>query len=287
VAVAQSGAQHATATAKETAPPKSWFAMTISFAFIIKALCMLSNVAFQISPLPQVRQFSKEQDTKDVDSAPFVSILYGGCQWCFYGLFAFEYTQKSGFLVLVYSNFMGVFLGIYYIAVFRSNCQSIDVMSKLNTYFMFVGVLVGSQVIAISLFPTQQALYFCGLVSSACSVLGSCSLLTTLPDVLRERCSASINLPVLIAGMVGTVLWIICGFILWDFLIVVPNTLNLAIQSICMGLVIYFPREPQPGDESAAGSRYLLSARSGRQGYGTTKECYAETGGTGETGGTW
>ncbi|CAK0829009.1 unnamed protein product [Prorocentrum cordatum] len=246
---------------------------------------MLSNVAFQVSPLPQVRKFTKEQDTGDVDAAPFVSILYNGSQWCFYGIFAYEYTQKSGFLVLVYSNFMGVFLGMYYIWVFQSNCQSTDTIRKLLVYYRGVGVMVGIQIIAIAVMSRQQALYFCGLVSSACSVLGSCSLLSTLPVVLRDRCSASINLPLLIAGMAGTVLWIICGFILWDFLIVLPNIMGLIIQSICMGLVLYFPRDLDSID-GADGSqdRYLLTAShtrgQRRHDYGTVKVC-------GETGGTW
>jgi len=288
VAAAQSGTQHTEAGTKEKLAPKSWFAITFSFAFVIKALCMLSNVAFQVSPLPQVRKFTKEQDTGEADAAPFVSILYGGCQWCFYGIFAYEYTQKSGFLVLVYSNFMGVFLGVYYIWIFQSNCQSTTILSKLLMYYRGVGLMVGIQIIAISVMSRQQALYFCGLVSSTCSVLGSCSLLSTLPDVLRERCSASINLPLLMAGMTGTVLWIICGFILWDFLIVVPNVMGIMIQSICLSLVLYFPREPSIGSGTESPrDRYLLTANHarsvrGRSGpdYGTLKVC-------GETGGTW
>merc|ERR1719356_748167 len=235
--------------------------------------------------MPQVRQFTKEQDTGEVDAAPFVSILYGGCQWCFYGIFAYEYTQKSGFLVLVYSNFLGVFCGLYYIWVFQSHCQNPATSNKLQIYYRGVGFMISIQVIAVALLARAQALYFCGMVSSTCSVLGSCSLLSTLPAVLRDRCSASINLPLLIAGMTGTVLWIICGFILWDFLIVLPNVMGLVIQSICMSLVLYFPRKPGSISNGEGGSqdRDLLSARRARgqrgQDSGTLKIC-GETGGT-------
>ena len=55
----------------------------------------------EVSPYSQVAEFASKQDTGEADSAPLISILYGGCQWCFYGTFAYESTYKSGFLVLV------------------------------------------------------------------------------------------------------------------------------------------------------------------------------------------
>lgn len=288
VAVAQSGALHSEGSVKVKLTPKSWFAITFSFAFVIKALCMLSNVVFQVSPLPLVRKFSREQDTGEADAAPFISILYGGCQWCFYGFFAFLVTRKSGFLVLVYSNIMGAFLGIYYIWGFQANCQNKHSLSRLIVYYRGVCIIVGVQVVAIMWLSRQQALYFCGLVSSVCSVLGSCSLLSTLPVVLRDRSSASINLPLLIAGLSGALLWIVCGFILWDFLIVVPNMISLFVQGIALSFVVYFPRDGSRAT-SATGNgngadRFLPHAANGSSttssgDYGTLQIC-GETGGT-------
>uniref|UniRef100_A0A7S0AE51 Sugar transporter SWEET1 n=1 Tax=Pyrodinium bahamense TaxID=73915 RepID=A0A7S0AE51_9DINO len=238
-------AEHSQAkNAKSKLTPRSWFALTFSFAFVIKASCMFSNVLFQISPIPQVRQFSKFKDTGEVDAAPFISILYGGCQWCFYGFFAFVVTKKSGFLVLVYSNILGAFLGIYYVWGFQYNCRNKQTLRKLFMYYRLVSTLALLQVVAMVVLEKQQALFFSGLVSSVCSVVGACSLLTTLPTVLQTRCSATINVPLLTVGVLSGLLWLACGFILWDAWIVVPNLICLVVQCVTVGVVLYFPRDP-------------------------------------------
>merc|ERR1740130_2379071 len=124
------------ASGKQPLPPPTphgvfgWLRFSLSFAIIIKALCMMSNILFQASPLPAAKLFMEQGDTGDTDSAPFISIAYGSSQWCFYGLFAFIVTGKSGFLVLVYSNIVGAILGLYYVYSFNKNCSNKVMMEK-------------------------------------------------------------------------------------------------------------------------------------------------------------
>lgn len=201
----------------------------------------MSNVLFQVMPVPQVLKFEKEGNTGEADAAPLVCILYGGSQWCFYGLFAFLVTQKSGFLVLVYSNFVGAFLGFYYIWGFQNNCKNPITLRKLFRYYQVVGLLVFMQVIAITTMARQQALFFCGLVSSFCGIVGAFSLLSTLPTIIATKNSSSINRPLLCAGMLGSVLWLVCGRMLKDNWIIVPNVVCVFVQLGCCFLVWYYP----------------------------------------------
>merc|ERR1719379_1166024 len=110
----------------------------LSFAVIIKVACMLSNVAFQVSPYPLVKGFKCEGDTGDSDAGPFVAIAFGGCQWCFYGFFAYFVTGKSGFLVLVYSNLLGAILGVYYTWAFQANCRTVQALGAFMMYLRVV-----------------------------------------------------------------------------------------------------------------------------------------------------
>merc|ERR1719265_929134 len=186
----------------------------LSFAVFIKAACMMSNVVFQVSPLPMVKQFKEKHDTGEADAAPFVAIAFGGLQWCFYGVFAYLVTGKSGFLVLVYSNFLGGLLGIYYVMTFQANCTRIGQISGLSMYYRIVSALVILQVGAMAVLPRERALFFSGLISSTCSVATSLSGLITLPTVIKRRCAASIPLPLCVASGVSNCLWIPCGIIL-------------------------------------------------------------------------
>lgn len=264
----------AVTSTKQKLKPVSWFALTFSFAFVIKAMCMLSNVFFQVSPLPQVLTFDKQGDTAEADAAPFISILYGGCQWCFYGFFAFVVTGKSGFLVLVYSNVVGACLGVYYIWVFQRNCINKQSLKKLHMYCKIASTMVVMQVCAMIVLPTTRALFFCGLVSSVCSVVGSCSLLSTLPTVLETRCSGSINLPFLVTGFIGAILWSVCGFILWDFLIMGPQLVSICFQCVAFSLILYFPRDL----DAVKGSPVVATPAIGRPSRGVTERRSAERG---------
>jgi len=246
---------------KEKITPRTSFMITFSFAFIVKALCMMSNVMFQVVPMPQVQQFNKLKDTGEVDAAPLMSILYGGCQWCFYGGFAYYITGKSGFLVLVYSNVCGAVLGLYYVWGFHRNCYDPKSQKQLKLYCKAAACVVSTQFLAICTVSRANALFFSGLISSIASVIGSLSLCTTLPKVIQTKSSASINLELLCIGVISSCLWITCGLMLSDIWITVPNFLCLVIQTVCSCFAMIYPRTAEPGGDDAKSSpvsRWLL-----------------------------
>lgn len=280
---------------KQPLHQQSWFAwlrMTLSFAFVIKALCMVSNVAFQMSPMPLVKTWKESEDTGEADAAPFVSVAYTGSQWCFYGIFAYIVTAKSGFLVLVYSNIFGATFGCYYVYTFACICQSQMAQKQLTLYLRIAGTLAATQAAAMCVVPWDRALFFSGIVSSACSIASSVSLLVTVPLVLRTRNSKSMPLPLLLASMVSAFLWITCGTMLWDPWITLPNIISVCIITYALSLVYRFP--PDGSAEVAAdecdarevvGS--LLDGKGAPSSYGAVTLPSAETVMTGETGGTY
>jgi len=215
---------------------------------------MMSNVLFQVSPLPLVKQFQAKHDTGEADAAPFVAIAFGGCQWCFYGIFAYLVTGKSGFLILVYSNVLGALLGIYYVQAFQANCTRLGQISGMSMYFRIVSVLVLLQIGGMAALPREKALFFSGLISSTCSVATSLSALITLPIVVKQKNASSIPLPLSLASGVSAVLWITCGVILWDPWITFPNIIGLVCSVVSISLVQYYGTgdRPEACDEGSA-----------------------------------
>jgi len=228
---------------KKTNVAPSRFVLPTGFLTVIKSLCIFSNVLFQLSPIPQVRQFHKRKDTGDTDAAPFVSIMYGGMQWSFYGLFAFIVTKNADVLVLVYSSMGGAILGFYYVHGFYKNCSDEKLRQRLSMYCKLAGTLATFQLLATVLLEVHQALLFIGFISSVCSMTSAVSLLTTLPQVFQSRCSSSINVPLLSTGMFGACIWLICGFMMDDVWILIPNAVSLVLQSCAATVAIVFPRE--------------------------------------------
>mmetsp|Transcript_128204 Transcript_128204/g.256047 ORF Transcript_128204/g.256047 Transcript_128204/m.256047 type:complete len:471 (+) Transcript_128204:3-1415(+) len=233
--------------AKQHSKTKSAAAPTVvlpaSLILIMKALCIFSNMLTQLSPIPQVRQFHKIKDTGEVDAAPYVSIMFGGMQWSFYGMFAFAVTRNADVMVLVYSNMAGAILGIYYVHGFFANCKDTSLRQRLRMYCKLTATLAAVQLLVTMLLDPHHALLFFGLVSCISGMMGACSLLTTMPQVFYSRCSSSINLPLVCTGIFGSSIWLICGLMMHDVWIITPNCVALCLQSCAAAVVVIFPRE--------------------------------------------
>merc|ERR1719352_1089575 len=184
----------------------AWLRLTLSTGFIVKTMCMMCNIFYQASPLPLITEYRFKGDTGDADLAPFIATAYGGWQWCFYGLFAYVVTGKSGFLVLVYSNVVGATLGLYYVYSFNLNCRDKNMIEKRTLYYYVLTGIVSVQFVAIMSLEPVRALFFCGLISSAWSTIASASLVATVPKVFETRSSKSLPLPLLVMGTISAIL---------------------------------------------------------------------------------
>lgn len=228
----------------------SFFKVSISFAFLVKAACMLSNVLSQASPLPVVRKYELDKDTGTADSGPLMSVAYGGWQWCFYGFFAYLVTEQKGFLVVVYSNCFGAFVGLYYLFVFQRHCQDANKLQRVTKYCYMLAVIIVVQALAICVLPPLRALFFSGLISSAWSMMGSLSLLATLPEVFETKNSKSLPRPILVCGLICCWLWVTCGFMLHDPMIWFPNGFSALVCTYALLLCFMYP---SAADHEAAG----------------------------------
>lgn len=236
-----------------TAPAASWSSSQwtilrvssmiagVTFAMLIKALCFAGNVMVCLSPFPQAMRWKCRKCTGEADAAPYVSIAFGGSQWCFYGLFAWYVTSKTGFLILVYSNCLGAVLGTYYTMTFYKNCRNEASLDSLQKYLSAVTALVCLQVCGISILPAERALFLTGLVSSFCSFVGACSVLVTIPQVLRLQDSRSIPGPLACASVCSAILWSVCGWLLEDPMVLVPSMFSLGCSTSALACKAMYP----------------------------------------------
>jgi len=234
----------ATAKTKQPLMTRSWFGWMrfyLTTAFVVKSLCMMCNIFYQASPLPLINEFNVKGDTGGADLAPFIAVAYGGWQWCFYGLFAYIVTSKSGFLVLVYSNVVGATLGLYYVYAFTLNCNNTAMIQRSSKYYYVLACIAAVQVCAILELQAVKALFLCGLISSCWSMIASLSLISTVPVVYENKSSKSLPVPLLVMGEISAVLWIVCGVMLWDPWITFPNCFAFLVCSFALYLCWQFP----------------------------------------------
>jgi hypothetical protein len=213
----------------------------LTFAMFIKALCIAGNVLVHVSPFPTARKWDARGCTGEADAAPYVSIAFGGCQWCFYGLFAWLVTSRSGFLILVHSNCLGAILGSYYVSTFYRNCRNEDALRTLQKYVSAVTALAALQVCALSVLPAERALFLIGIISSFCSFINATSVLVTVPQVLRTKDSRSIPGHYACANLLSSMVWTLCGYILSDPCVMMPNFFSTGCAGASLVLKVIYP----------------------------------------------
>jgi len=141
-----------------------WWLHLLTFGFILKGMCILSNILGQFAPLPEIEVIKQQGTTGTKDALPYVSIACTGSQWCFYGAFAYLYTGNHGFLVVVYANVIGVGMGFYYNLIY-AKCASAEAWATMKLYFSVAGVLYAIQAVCIACRPVEQSLLLCGCFS--------------------------------------------------------------------------------------------------------------------------
>merc|ERR1740121_539432 len=218
----------------------------------VKALCIFGNVLWQVSPWPQVVRWNSRCCTGEADAAPYVSIAFGGWQWCSYGTLAYYLTKRSGFLILVHANLLGAMLGTWYVVSFYRNCRHDDAFETLRRYLGTLIAVVLFQVLSVLVLPSVRALFLVGLVSSTCSFLGALAMLVPVPQVLRTKDSRSIPGPVVLAGFLCSIAWVACGILLSDPLVTGPNMFAGSACGLCLYLKFAFPSSAGLEDDDAA-----------------------------------
>merc|ERR1719482_1286987 len=217
----------------------------LSFSFLLKAAAIMSSVVLTLSPLRIIMKIQYEKDTLTYAPYCFFCVAVCGFQWCCYGTFAFLVTANYGFLILVYSNVLGVVMGTYYVYTYWCNMtdkyrkkQFMDCCYAAAAIYAFEATVVPST-------SHARALLIVGTLSACMSVLVSCAPLAELKKILKSRDASSIPSDIVMASFVASNLWLACALLLHDMWILVPNIAGLVLGGFQLFLLVIFqPKDP-------------------------------------------
>lgn len=77
-------------------------------------------------------------------------------------------------------------------------------------------------------------------------------------EVLRTRCSASLQLPLSVMNVVNGTLWLVYGLAISDYFIAVPNGVGAVLGIIYCALIFIFPRKSAKWVHAGEGPDGLL-----------------------------
>merc|ERR1719379_537658 len=262
----------------------------LSFSFLLKAAAIMSSVVLTLSPLRAIWRIQQERDTLTYAPYCFFCVAVCGLQWCAYGTFAFLVTSNYGFLILVYSNVLGVIMGTYYVYTYWCNMTDKYRKKQFMDCCYAAGAIYAFEATVVPSTSHARALLIVGTLSACMSVLVSCAPLVELKKILKLRDASGIPSDIVMASFMASILWLACALLLHDLWILVPNVAGLVLGGFQLFLLVIFqPKEPQFTSvkkeeyygtmDKGAAVEDQAKEWSGEAGTGATPECA----GTGES----
>jgi len=216
-----------------------------TFSFLLKAAAIMSSIVLTLSPLRAISKIQQERDTLTYAPYCFFCVCVVGLQWCAYGTFAFLVTSNYGFLILVYSNVLGVIMGTYYVYTYWCNMTDKYRKKQFMDCCYAAGAIYAFEATVVPSTSHARALLIVGTLSACMSVLVSCAPLAELKKILKSRDASSIPSDIVMASFVASNLWLACALLLHDMWILVPNIAGLVLGGFQLFLLVIFqPKDP-------------------------------------------
>ncbi|KAF8054899.1 APY5 [Scenedesmus sp. PABB004] len=178
----------------------------------------------------------------DLNPFPFAVALVCTASWVAYGFASRDYNM---FL----ANIPG-FTATLYTTVTSHALATRKTQNMMMTMLLLSApIILVLGVISAFVLSGNQAQLMWGFTCNAITIAYYGAPLSTVVQVIRSRSSASIYLPMCIANLVNTLLWIGYGFAVLDPFIYVPNAIGGVFAVVLCALCLIFPSK-QAGDQA-------------------------------------
>jgi len=200
---------------------------------------VIANIMFS-SPLKAVLHARKMKDLGSLNPIPWSIILLNCFGWSFYGCLRKDYF-------VFWSNFPAICLSIFYCLTAFQLLSTRNLKGDSTTLTILEVIFIGGSffwgiisMVATIVLPSSQlenSIVLIGCASCLCTVSYYASPLTTIKQVCVTRDASSLYLPLIIANLINSILWVVYGTSIGDPIIYAPNALGL-IFSIFQILVV-------------------------------------------------
>merc|ERR1719420_589136 len=218
---------------------------------------VVTTVALQGSPLRSSLEIRRDRDVKRYDGYPYFTVLAGAMQWCIYGSTSALFLSDPSFWTMVFANGPGIFLGLFYISVFKRHCPKDDCRYPALDRYLTIGVLIVLAEAAAFVIFYKTAITWFGVLGAIGSAQIALSPFKTLPEVLETKSTRSWPVDLCLWSFIQSAATGGFGFAIGDPSIWVPNVIGVIAAGIQLTLVAIF-REDVNGKNAAAMEKFKL-----------------------------
>lgn len=206
----------------------------------LQVSAVVTTVALQGSGLRSVLEIRKDRDIKRYDGYPYFTVLAGALQWCIYGSTSAIFLNDASFWTMVFANGPGIFLGIFYIVVFKRHCPKDDVRSPALDRYLMIGLCIVLGEVAAFIIFYKTAITWFGVLGAIGSAQIALSPFKTLPEVLKTKSTRSWPVDLCVWSFIQSTATGGFGFAIADPSIWVPNVIGVIAAGIQLALVAIY-----------------------------------------------
>lgn len=210
---------------------------------LVRACASLAACYMFASLYPEIRQVQRDKATGAMQLLPILSMLANCICWGLYGVIRKDYFP------LVATNIVGVGFSLFYTVAYYQNTttQKRKVRNKICVTTAALALLVLYAFASDE--PQQDVQDHVGYVAmGVCAVMFG-SPLATVREVIATKNAELMPFPLIIAGFVNCLLWLLYGLILEDSFVIAPNLVNIFLGALQLLLLAVYSKKGKGYDK--------------------------------------
>jgi len=203
---------------------------------------IICNVMW-LSPLSAVLGALSKRDLGTLNPVPFVVTVANCIAWTMYGCMRRDYF-------IFFSNSTGLCLGLFYslssltlLNKKRDIQQLLIILLVAACVFWCLMAMVACIVYSDDLASREQGIRFIGTLGMGFGLAYYSSPLSTLVQVVRNRDSSTLYLPMIVSSFLNALMWVIYGYVAKnDVALWLPNAVGCILCTMQFILRMSFPQ---------------------------------------------
>lgn len=221
---------------------------------LVAALGGVVGLMLFLAPMKAVLRARKERVLGDLNPLPFPALAANCAGWVAYG-----YVTDD--VLVLWPNMCGYLLALFYsLSCYAlADAKTRDRQAAILLFFSATLMVVGA-VGALGDLQYDSLKRLWGFTSNAILIIFYAAPLSTCLEVLRTRCSASLNLPLSVMNVINGSLWVVYGAAIQDLFLAVPNGIGAVLGLVYCALLFAFPRKSNAKRSPSASDTDAMSS---------------------------
>ncbi|KAL3079077.1 hypothetical protein niasHS_014859 [Heterodera schachtii] len=198
---------------------------------LLSVSAIITTISLFFCGIPICLQIFRRGSTFEISGFPFLMGFLGGAFWLRYGFLKLDLTMITVNSVGV--SLMSLYL-LFYLYFSRPRANFVIQLTVVASF-------ISAMLVLVNIYQMDSIKYL-GFVCMTFNIMNFGAPLAGLTVVLRNRCCATLPLPLCVANLLVSSQWCLYGVCVNDIFIIIPNGAGMLLASLQISLFLVFPR---------------------------------------------